>query len=245
MRRAFTLIELVVVLAVVGLLAGIATPSILQAMEHARINAAAVAILRANSVAMGLARLHQPPPADAATWAQLDRAVASYGVAIDATGSEPYVVVTYGTNCAAADELPADTSGDGTPDGFVCRIPLRGVLVWKANAVDGLVDQAALGGRLGWFYRYGSGEPIATSKQLDPANRSVGIGTPQQAAALALEIVTGNALAKTTYKELIQVETAAVIASPVASHLSVRGRGNGLRVAVSIYQLGFTSTAEF
>ncbi len=242
-RSAFTLIELVVVLAVVGLMAGIATPSILQAMERSRIHTSATAILRAHAVAMGLARLRQAPTADPATWAQLQRAIASYGVAIDATGSEPYVVVTYGTTCTAAAELEADTDGDGNPDGPLLKLALRSAEVWKANAVDGLVDQARLNGRVGWFYRYGSGDLLATSAQLDPVNRPIAIGTPQQASVNALEIATGNALVGST--EILQVETAAVPASPVASHLSVRNRNNGLRVAISIYQLGYGSTAEF
>ncbi|MDA3960535.1 MAG: type II secretion system protein [Planctomycetota bacterium] len=141
--RGMTMIELVVVMAVMGILAGIASPSVASALNKGVVNRAGNEIQSVADEVRRRARSDTAPnpAAGAAHW----------GVAlVQEPGSQPYAVVLYGT--AASDEYQVN--------GIARRVPLGEVELRVGSAAS----TTPLDGRIAWFNTYLTGRPV-----LDPA----------------------------------------------------------------------------
>lgn len=232
--RAFTLIELVMVITIIAVLATMAVPAIMSANRKAQYHRALDRIGQTHAMARRLARTTPMP--------EIAGAVSAYGMVLVAGsgGGRPYCAVTYGTGVAAADELRVDSNGDGSvtaADRHLARYDLPvGLEIQSANDPDGLTRNP-MTGRLGWYYRWGGGEPLLLPDPYAVGNGPISIGTPRQAATGGVTVGGGG------WGLVMGNEVPALPASPVASFIGLRGIGQ-LATALAIYSEGTFHAAD-
>jgi len=118
-RRGFTLVEIMIVVAIISLLAAIAIPNLLRARHNAN-EAAAIAALRTISTACESFRAAQTPPSYPANLAALSTATPAYidaglsGATTAATAKQGYYYTYSWTNanqytCTASPAVPSTT----------------------------------------------------------------------------------------------------------------------------------------
>lgn len=214
-RTGFTLIELLAVLSVIAILGMLSIPAALAAAQRGSVNQFLVNLERISARANGDAR-RTPPPIDPTR-------VAHYGVVVVQNGNERFIALLKGTSITDSGiEL-----ANGLPV-LQLRIPAGVEILSDSGGV-----LAPLAGRIGWFYRYGDGAPIALpSDQL-----AIGIGTPAQAARPGLKAAGSD------YWNFAP-PLPAVAASPVCASLLVRVKGAKTGTAITIYQNGMFSTTD-
>jgi type II secretory pathway pseudopilin PulG len=200
MRRqaaAFTLVELVTVIGIILLLAGLTLPAITGAMRRQSVDNACRTLIEASRVAADLACRTNPPPSGA---------VPFFGVAIDANadGSEASVVVTWGTTYppTPAQYLRRKTTEwfDWTEYGLATDMP-GSPAVWRRRLPSGVTVHMPVGdpntlqpvSAAGWLHQYRTGWPIAAAS-LTATGQSIGVSpdpllvlrTGQMASAVAI-----------------------------------------------------------
>jgi prepilin-type N-terminal cleavage/methylation domain-containing protein len=240
-RRAFTLIELLLVLCVIAILVAITTPALAKSLRNARIGQAAGAVVEAAKQARSMAleeRQPAPLPGEAGP--------RCYGVLIlddPSVAPTPFVALTWGAD------------GDGAPDErgrILVRDPHSAALsqAWRqpewpavlrvdlgAQATV-VVGDSALATQtekqVAWCYQYRSGLPILRC------------AAPEAAAPIA---VGGVARTWVDYQDIpgynpsVAVVAAAGKTSPYG--LSLRSRDDGIRHAISVLPTGHASSARF
>lgn len=119
-KRGFTLVEIMIVVAIIALLAAIAIPNLLRARHNAN-EAAAISALRSLSTAMESFRAAQTPPTYPASLAALSNATPPYIDATLASGTKQGYLFAYtsGTNTYSVGANPQVTNTTGTRVFFV------------------------------------------------------------------------------------------------------------------------------
>ncbi len=165
-RRAFTLIELVIVLTIMSVLMGMSAPGVLRALHRGRVNQAAERIISAHALAQRLAMTTSPagPVVPSNAMAGFGPASKHYGVRIATASTPPVVEVIQATG-------PADPAL-----AVIATYELAGSVVVRTAANPQTLPQE-LAGTLVWFYRFASGQPIASSTTKD-INVPIDIGLP-------------------------------------------------------------------
>ncbi len=253
-RRAMTVIELLTVMSIAAILAGISLPVLIQGFAKARISTASERILRAQGIAHELA-LAQPAPGPG-------EAVQSYGVRLETVNGRGVATVVFGTRLS--DTLFADDDQDGVPDAGMrplASFPLPpGTAIWIDDGNDSATAPTAITPRqldtvVGWFLQPGTGMPVrngadpADSLRRDPHLLSIGV--PGKAATRSVWMTsTGNSTtssSSSSAKDLIERATPAVLAPQdiYLRHLSVRNTGGRQARAIAIYAVGMVSDQEW
>ncbi len=152
MRHGFTAIEMLIVLAIMVMMVGLAVPSVSESFQRSRVQNAANAIQEAHRQARQLARAEGLPNPGAAPSMQ-----SHFGVKVTSEGAE----ITYGTEADPA------TWGDAT-------FPFpKGVVAVSGGAA--VVE-------LHWRYQYGTGYPTAmtplTYTMPGQLSQSINVGVP-------------------------------------------------------------------
>lgn len=143
-RKAFTAIEILVVLVVALVLIGMAVPALMGALRKGSVNDAANAIMRVSSQARQLARTRQ-----------LASAGRYYGIVIvaPADGSSPYAALTHGPT-AAEDTI---LRYNGKP---VSKLLFNRNVVVYTGREHNSATAVPLTTEIGWLYQYRTGYPI-------------------------------------------------------------------------------------
>lgn len=228
MRSGVTLIELVVVMAIMAVLAGISAPGIHRLTLRHRLTADAEAIVRAHRVARNLA-MRQAEPA-----VPLGSIAPHYGVVIE-SGPEGYaVVVVAGTDIATAAPMCSSVTAE----------PLHRWVLGRSSRVQRSVGAstafADISGRMGWFYTYETGWPITAAG----LRQGMDIGTPGQAKRITQTRMTSFGI-----REAYLMPLPSLPPSPLCSGLRVvssnsPGSVHRLSAQISIYTSGNTIIGE-
>ena len=160
-RQAFTAVELVIVLAIISIIAGMTIPRVNQVFRHSSVRDAAASTISVWQHAQRLA-MNESTPADGR----------HYGVWIrQAPGERPYVALIK-AKAIAPTEADIISEGDG---GLHRHYINRNVLL--ASAKDGAEasyqDQDVV-----WYAQYGSGKPISPEAVVDHPNPSASLASP-------------------------------------------------------------------
>jgi prepilin-type N-terminal cleavage/methylation domain-containing protein len=138
-RRAFTAIEMLTVIAIVLILAGMSLPAFARSLRLTEVESAADSINIANAMAIRLARTR---PQQNPGW--------FYGVVIENDVVPAYVAVTFGPQASAANILTNDGTPTGTP---VCKLPFNRNIAVFSGATPVAVST-------GWAFQYRTAFPI-------------------------------------------------------------------------------------
>lgn len=231
-----TLIELLTVLAVMGILAGISVPAIMGVVARSRLTADAETIERAHRQARQLAMSTLTP------LVAPGRPAPHFGVVI-ARGSDGGLDVALLHGTCATDEFCADEDGDGAADSrrlHRWRLRQSTRLLWSGSAGISPIADRELGPseRLHWFYRYGSGVPIAVNAQIADGvaspSEDIGVGSQE---ALDAAYVNSAALGK----DWIRAPRPRLPGGTVSALAVASGR---FRAAIAIYSTGLVRVAE-
>lgn len=119
-KKGFTLVEIMIVVAIIALLAAIAIPNLLRARHNAN-EAAAISALHTLSTAMESFRAAQTPPAYPTNFATLSGANPPYIDGTLASGTKQGYLYTYtsGTNTYGVQATPQTPNVTGTRVFFV------------------------------------------------------------------------------------------------------------------------------
>ncbi len=230
-RRAFSLIELVTVMAIVSALTAMSIPTTLRAVHKARVATAADHIIRAQGTARRLALIAKPEVTASGSLPK------SYGVALHpaTAGAAAYVVVLYGTS--VNDVLRVDADGDGVVSATEPEM-LRLALPGDVDVLAGFngSSPATLTTTLVWWYQPMSGNVVRTPGD----SLMIGVGTPAQAAQA--ERTLASSPYASANSDVLSLRMPAVACSPVCSSLIVH-RGD-LNTAVAIYPCGLATREE-
>jgi Tfp pilus assembly protein FimT len=227
-RKGVSSIELMIVISIATILASIAVPGVMSAVQRGAVNQGLDAVQSLASQAQSLARRSYQDPASPQDY--------RFGIALVQEGGEAFAVLLRGQN--ANDEY---LDAGGNP---VRRLPLgHNTVIWSASDPAGS-NQAVLSGRIAWFYDFGTGRPVAWDSSAAPARfRETGIGTPAAAAqGRDMRFISGGDAASF---QTFALQTPAVPASTVCTHLSLRSRDQRYRFAVTVYQLGLFSSVSW
>ena len=107
-RKGFTLVEIMIVVAIIALIAAIAIPNLLRARHNAN-EGAAVGNMHTVLASIESFRAVQAPPSYPADWTTLATAIPAYLDPVLQTGSKQGYLFAY---------TPTDSDGDGTFDVF-------------------------------------------------------------------------------------------------------------------------------
>ena len=150
-RHGFSAIELMVVIGIMGMLAGMSVPSLVSAMRRGKVNEAANAIVQVSSQARRLAKRNSDPSQ-------------YYGVVIVNDASPRYVALTYGTSASTATILEED----GEP---VAKLAFNRNVI----AYDGETPLSAGSAASAWMYQNRTANPIQAASATAPAVSILGL----------------------------------------------------------------------
>jgi len=232
-RRAFTLIELVIVLTIMAVLMGMSAPGVLRALYRGRVNQAAESIITAHALARRLAMTTAPAgpivPSDAV--AGFGPASPHYGVRISTGSTQPVVEVIRAT-------------GSADPGlAVVATYDLAGGVVVR-TAANPQNQPQPLNGTLVWFYRYGSGQPIASSMAKD-INVAIDIGLPGWSSTGDPNRPRASTISTAWGSDAIGIVSPnSFPGSPVCGYLEVATRDAEHRLSVLIMRNGIAHSQE-
>lgn len=245
-----TAIELLVVMSIAAILAGIGLPVLIKGFAKANISKSSNDLLRVQSMAKELALAQQRP--------DYDEPMKSYGVRLEPSGDSFMMTLIYGTNIS--DTLFADDDDDGQPDPNgrpVAQFKLpTNAEIWIDDGDDGATTPGTiipqkLDKPIGWFIQAYTGMPVRFAA--DPYNpflrdpHPISIGVPSQGPTRCIwtngDTVSTN---KGSGFEVLERETPALLAPQdiYLRHLSVRSKNGSTVRLISVYSVGVSSETE-